>query len=154
MASKVSYTLTLSNNKSEKEALEFLLKSDSKYLCPDRRSRLLILEILGIEKKYFRAFDLVIISGCTNLEKIIELKSIHDIVLVELKTTKKLLLELPKGFFFGATESEFALAEKLGEQYKFCFVSLHPESKKYTLLSLSELNKIIKSKRVQYQINL
>jgi len=154
MASQVSYTLTLSNNKSEKEALDFLLKSDSKFLCPDKKSRLLILEILGIEKRYFKAFDLIIIPGYTNLEKIIELKSIHDLVLVELKTTKKKLLDLPKGFFFGATESEFALAEKLGEQYKFCFISLHPESKKYTLLSLSELEKVIKNKRVQFQINL
>ncbi len=154
MASNLSYTLTLNNNKSEKEALDYILNSDTSYLSPDKRSRLLVLEMLGIEKKYFKAFDLITIPGHTNLEKVIELKSTEDLILIELKTTKKRLLDLPKGFFFGATESEFKLAEKLGDRYKFCFISLHPESRKYTLLTLSELNKIIKHKRVQYQINL
>jgi hypothetical protein len=78
----------------------------------------------------------------------------EDLILVELKTTKKKLLSLPAGFFFGATDNEFQLARKLGEQYKFCFISLHPETPKYSLLSLEELEKIIRTKRLQYQINL
>lgn len=81
-------------------------------------------------------------------------KNIDDITLIELKTTKKKLINLPSGFFFGATESEFALATQLGNQYKFCFISLHIESSNYVLLTLEELNKIIKTKRIQYQINL
>lgn len=112
------------------------------------------MEMLAIDRKYSRAFDLVMIPGHTNLEKVIELRKVEDIILIELKTTKKKLMNLPRGFFFGATESEFALANQLGCQYKFCFVSLHPESAKYTLLTLDELNSIIKTKRIQYQINL
>ncbi|WDF64674.1 hypothetical protein [Flavobacterium sp. KACC 22763] len=154
MANKFSYTITISNNKSENEALELLVKSDVNFIKPDKDSRKKILDLLDIDKKYSRAFDLVLIPGHTNLEKIIEIEDISNIILIELKTTKKKLVNLPYGFFFGATESEFALATQLGNQYKFCFISLHNESSNYVLLTLEELNKIIKTKRIQYQINL
>jgi len=154
MANNQSYTITLDNNKSEKEALAFLIASDVNFLNPDKEGRKIIMEMLGIDKKYARAFDLILIPGHTNLEQVIQLKRVEDIVLVELKTTKKKLMKLPSGFFFGATESEFALAKQLGSRYKFCFVSLHTESTGFVLLTLDELNKIIKTKRIQYQINL
>lgn len=154
MTSNHSYTITLSNNNSEKEAIEFLISSDNKFLNPSKESPKVIMELLSIDKKYIRAFDLIMIPGHTNLDEVIVLKKLEDIVLIELKTTKKKLLNLPKGFFFGATESEFQLATQLGLNYKFCFVSLHPETTSFVLLSLEELNKIIKSKRIQYQINL
>ena len=154
MASKHSYTITIDNNKSEKEALSFLILSDINFINPDKDSRKIILEMLGIDKKYSRAFDLIMIPGHTNLEQVIELKKVEDIILIELKTTKKKLINLPRGFFFGATESEFSLANQLGDSYKFFFVSLHSESSKFVLLTLEELNKIIKTKRIQYQINL
>lgn len=112
------------------------------------------MELLKIDKKFSRAFDLILIPGHTNLEKIIELDQTSDIILVELKTTKKRLDNNPRGFFFGATENEFDLAKKFEDKFRFCFVSLHPESKSYKLLTLGELNNIIKTKRVQYQINL
>jgi len=154
MSKNHSYTITTENNKSEKEAINFLLESDSKFLLPDNIGRKKILEFLGIEKKFIRAFDLVIVQGHKSLDEIIYLKNSQDIVLVELKTTKKNLPLLPKGFFFGATENEFELANKLGDNYKFCFVSLHEKSKNYVLLNLNELNKIIRNKRIQFQINL
>lgn len=154
MASNKSYTITLENNRSEKEALTFLLESDVNFLNPTQESRKLILELLKIDKKYIRAFDLILIPGHTNLEEIIELNKLEEIVLVELKTTKKKHVNLPYGFFFGATESEFSIATQLGEAYRFCFVSLHEDSKGFVMLSLDQLNKIIKKKRIQYQINL
>jgi len=154
MASNKSYTITLENNRSEKEALTFLLDSDVNFLNPTKESRKLILELMNIDKKYIRAFDLILIPGHTNLEEIIELNKPEEIVLVELKTTKKKHVNLPYGFFFGATESEFSIATQLGEAYRFCFVSLHEDSKGFVMLTLDQLNKIIKKKRIQYQINL
>ena len=154
MANNHSYTITLDNNKSEKEALSFLIEWNLNFLNPNKESRKSIMDILGIDKKYARAFDLILIPGHTNLEQVIQFQRVEDIILVELKTTKKKLVNLPSGFFFGATESEFALAKQLGCRYKFCFVSLHIESKNYVLLTLDELNNIIKNKRIQYQINL
>ena len=128
MANNHSYTITLDNNKSEKEALIFLIESDDNFINPDKESRKIIMEMLDIDKKFARAFDFILIPGHTNLEQVIKLKNNNEITLVELKSTKKKLINLPSGFFFGATESEFALARQLGEQYKFCFVSLHKES--------------------------
>jgi len=154
MGREHSYTITLENNNSEKEAIQFLIESDKNFINPDKDSRKLIMALLGIEKRFSRAFDLVLIPGHTNLEKIIELDKASEIILVELKTTKKKLENNPHGFFFGATENEFDLARKFENKFRFCFVTLHPETKSYKLLTLKELNKIIKTKRVQYQINL
>ena len=97
--------------------------------------------------------DLVSDEG-SKTDEIIELNKPEEIVLVELKTTKKKHINLPYGFFFGATESEFSIATQLGEAYRFCFVSLHEDSKGFVMLTLDQLNKIIKKKRIQYQINL
>ena len=52
------------------------------------------------------------------------------------------------------TENEFNLADKLGKQFRFCFVSLHSESKCHVLLTSEELALRIRTKRLQYQINL
>jgi hypothetical protein len=154
MASNKSYTITLNNNISEKEALKYLLESDENFINPDKESRKLVMELIGIDKRFSRSFDLILIPGKTNLSSIINLEKTDDIILVELKTTKKKLINLPSGFFFGATQNEFDLASILGDKYVFCFVSLHSESKGYKMLSLFELNKIIKTKRIQFQINL
>lgn len=154
MASSRSYSITLKNNASEKEAIQFLLDSNKNFINPDKESRKAIMKILDIDKRFARAFDLLLIPGHTNLEEVIKLDQTDEVLLIELKTTKKKLENNPKGFFFGATENEFELAKKFEDRFRFCFVSLHPESKGFTLLSLKELEGLIKTKRVQYQINL
>ncbi len=153
MAFNHSYSITLEKNKSEKEAINYLLETDSRFLLPDKISRQKIIEILNIDKKYSRVFDLIILNSQERQNgDELNIISPQDVILVELKTTKKKLLNLPFGLFFGATQSEFDLATQLGDRYRFCFVSLHPESKGFQLLSLNELNKFIKTKRIQYQI--
>lgn len=155
MASSKSYTITLSNNKVEAEALAYLLAEDESFLLPDKAGRKQILEILQLDKSYARAFDLIMIKNRKRADTLaLHITNPADITIIELKTTKKELPECPKGFFFGATENEFNLARKLGNQYKFCFVCLHPKTKKYKLLTLTELEKLIKTKRTQFQINL
>jgi hypothetical protein len=113
-----------------------------------------LLEIFNLPKSFSRAFDLIHVPQQHDGTNVINLDSKNDITFVELKTTKKSLPNNPKGFFFGATENEFNLAKILGDQYLFCFVSLHPDTKSYSYKSLSELDSLIKNKRVQYQINL
>jgi hypothetical protein len=89
LASNQSYTITLDNNKSEKEAIDFLMKSDASFISPDKLSRKKLLEVFNIDSKYARAFDLILIPGHTNLEEVIELKSLENVTFIELKTTKK-----------------------------------------------------------------
>ena len=154
MASDKSYSITINNNKTEKEAINYLLSIDNRFINPDKESRKDILDFFNIEKKYSRAFDLIMIEGYDNSNQNIIIESSMSITLIELKTTRKKLSNLPKGFFFGATESEFQIAERLKDKFKFCFVSLHPETLGYHLVTLNELENLIKTRRIQYQINL
>ncbi|HEY6163159.1 MAG TPA: hypothetical protein VI112_18165 [Bacteroidia bacterium] len=154
MAGKHSYTITLKNNASEDEAIIYLMGVNKGFLLPTKEGRKRILELLNLPITYSRAFDLFLVPGHINSEEKIHVRNVSKIKLVELKTTKKRLISSPKGFFFGATQNEFDLAERLGEQFSFCFVCLHAETPSYHLLTLKELEKLIKTKRTQFQINL
>ena len=156
MSNPGSFTITLNNNKTEKEGINYLLRLNEGFILPDIFSRIEIMRILKLDKKFARAFDLVLIKGIKSIEldkKTIE-AHINDIILVELKTTKKSLPNNPKGFFFGATQNEFDIGHFLGDKFRFCFVCLNEQAPSYKLLSIPELEKIIRNKRIQYQINL
>ena len=157
MAGNHSFVITLSNNATEKEGVKHLLANTVGFFEIDRIAKKEILSLLNIDnKKYLQSFDLIYIP---NLEKIKFLENsietyLDEIILVELKTTKKFLPENPKGFFFGATENEFNFAKQLGLKFRFCFVSLHQDSLSCALLTLDELEAKIRNKRIQFQINL
>lgn len=156
MSRKHSYKITISNNKTEKEGINYLLENHSGFFLIDLVAKREILRLLNLDARFLRSFDLIYIHKL--LEKptandYIEIY-IEDIILVELKTTKKYLPQNPKGFFFGATENEFKLAELVGDKFKFCFVCLNKASKSCAMLTLEELEKIIRNKRIQFQINL
>ena len=154
MASAQSYEITLKNNITEKEAVIFLIENNPSFIEPDKESRKAILEYFGLSSKYIRAFDLIQVDGHINSEEKFILSPHDKITLIEIKSTKKKLKNNPYGFFFGATENEFSIADQLGENYKFCFVCLHPDTKSYVTLSSREVEDITKNKRIQYQINL
>ena len=80
--------------------------------------------------------------------------NLDEIILVELKVTKKYLPENPKGFFFGATQNEFKFGKRLREKFRFCFISLHERGSSHALLTIAELESRIRTRRIQYQINL
>ncbi len=152
MAHQYSYGATLKNNITETSSVDFLLASDARFRKPTNEERKDILIRFGLPKTFSRAFDLALLPTADSVN--ITNTPISEITLIELKTTQKKLINNPDGFFFGATENEFNLADKLGEQYRFCFLSLHPESRSYAMLTSEELKPKIKTKRLQYQINL
>ena len=154
MASEHSYTITLHNNRTEKAALDYLLAREQRFWIPEPKSRKDILRELGADPRLSRAFDLVLVDEEVETVPDLLVAGIEQITLVELKTTRKMLQDSPRGFFFGATQNEFDLALELGERYKFCFVCLHPDTLSYRLLTLAELEPLIRTKRTQYQINL
>jgi hypothetical protein len=156
MSRKHSFTLTLSNNVTEKEGINFLMENHSGFFKIDLATKKELLDLLEIEHRFLQAFDLVYIPDVTGqlintefLETYLE-----DIILVELKTTKKYLPENPKGFFFGATENEFNFGKILGNRFRFCFVSINEKGSSFSLQTIEELEARIKNKRIQYQINL
>jgi hypothetical protein len=64
---------------------------------------------------------------------------------------------LLNGFFFGATEREYEMARTLGERYLFAFVVLSGANEYgrpfAVLLTLDEVERRTRKRRVQYQVN-
>lgn len=154
MASDHSYTITLRNNRTEKEAIDYLLMQDRRFWVPEVASRKQILHALGVEPRLSRAFDLVLVRDVVGSDSELLVTDVDSITLVELKTTRKRLPQMPSGFFFGATQNEFDLAQQLEDRFRFCFVCLHEDTRGHCLLTLAELEPLIRTKRTQYQINL
>lgn len=156
MSRKHSFVLTLSNNVTEKEGVNYLLKQHLGFFKIDLPTKKALLDSLGVERRFLQSFDLIYIPEMAGKVFSSNLLEVHleDLIFVELKTTKKYLPENPKGFFFGATENEFRFGEILGDRFRFCFVSLNEKGSSFALQTLQELEQQIKYKRIQYQINL
>jgi hypothetical protein len=149
-----SYTITLRNNQTESSARRLLAELSPDFIVPSRDGVQQILKILGLSRSFSRAFDIIHVPNRDRSRSDEAIIAEDKFVLIELKTTRKRLPNNPYGFFFGATKNEFDLAEKMGDRYKFCFVSLHHESSSYALVTLEELKKLVKTQRIQYQINI
>ena len=154
MARAHSFIITLSNNRTESEGLDLVLSQSRDLFVPDKDGRKQILELLGLKKEFSRAFDLIRVTGANADSNTLPISNPKDITLIELKTTKKRLPDNPYGFFFGATENEFNLAELMGIQFNFAFVCLHPDYHSVKFLTLAELKPLIQQKRTQFQVNL
>ncbi|HMT07738.1 MAG TPA: hypothetical protein PKA82_07010 [Pyrinomonadaceae bacterium] len=156
MARAHSFEITVSNNKTEKLGIDYLIANETGFFYADKDTRKQILNLLDLPLGFARAFDMIYIPryvGTFVTDEVIA-ANIDEIILVELKTTKKYLPENPKGFFFGATENEFNFGKLLGDKFRFCFVSLHERGSSHSLLTIDELEARIRTKRIQYQINL
>jgi hypothetical protein len=101
--------LTLSNNVTETEGDNYLRKNYSGFFKIDLANKKELLDLLKIGHSFLHAFDLIFVPEMVGKEVNSSFLQtyLEDIILVELKTTKKYLPENPKGFFFGTTENEF-----------------------------------------------
>lgn len=151
-----SFTITRKNNATEKEGIQYMESLNQGFFFVNKDERGRILELVNQPKNYSRSFDMILVPGMAGAELSIETIEAHidDVILVELKCTRAFLPNNPKGFFFGATQNEFEFGERLGDKYRFCFVCLNPKSPSYAMLSIPELEAIMRTKRIQYQINL
>jgi hypothetical protein len=156
MSRKHSFKLTLSNNVTEKEGIIHLIEEQTGFFKIDKDMKKELLDRVDIPHNFLQSFDMVYIPKLKGVkfEKDYIETHLDEILFVELKTTKKYLPENPKGFFFRATENEFNFGKLLGDRFRFCFVCLNEKSPSYVLLTVEELEKIIRNKRIQYQINL
>lgn len=156
MSRKHSFKLTLSNNVTEKQGVNYLIEEQTGFFKIDKEMKKELLDRVDIPYSFLQSFDMIYIPKLKGIEfkqNYIE-THLDEILFIELKTTKKYLPENPKGFFFGATENEFNFGKLLGDKFRFCFVCLNEESLSYAMLTIEELEKIIRNKRIQFQINL
>lgn len=151
-----SFTITRKNNATEKEGIQYMESLNQGFFFVNKDERKLILELLGQPKNFARSFDMVHVPRLAGGELSVDAIETHieEITLVELKCTRAFLPNNPKGFFFGATQNEFDFGERLGDKFRFCFVCLHPNSPSHAILSVPEIERIMRTKRIQYQINL
>lgn len=156
MSRKHSFKLTLSNNVTEKQGINYLVEEQTGFFKIDKLMKKELLDKVNIPHNFLQSFDMVYIPKLKGIEfdkGYIE-THLDEILFIELKTTKKYSPENPKGFFFGATENEFNFGKLLGDRFRFCFVCLNEKSPSYVLLTIEELERIIRNRRIQYQINL
>lgn len=101
MSRKHSFVLTLSNNVTKKEGINYLIEDHTGFFKIDLVTKKELLTLLKIDHRFLQSFDLIYLPEMAG--KIINSNFIQtyleDIILVELKTTKKYLPENPKGFF-------------------------------------------------------
>lgn len=156
MSRKHTFKLTLSNNVTEKEGILYLIEEQTGFFKIDKEMKKELLDLVKIPYNYLQSFDMVYIPKLKGVQFQKDYIETHldEILFIEIKTTKKYLPDNPKGFFFGATENEFNFGKLLGDRFRFCFVCLNEKSPSYVLLTLEELEKIIRNRRIQYQINL
>lgn len=151
-----SFTITRKNNATEKEGIQYMESLNAGFFFVNKDERKRILELLDQPKNFARSFDMVLVPRLAGAALSIEAIETHidEVTLIELKCTRAFLPNNPKGFFFGATQNEFDFGERLGDKFRFCFVCLNPESRSHALLSVPELEQIVRTRRIQYQINL
>jgi hypothetical protein len=144
------------NKRTEKEGVSLLLR-DPRFQLVSLATKRRILELIGVSGSFgTQTFDLVMtptvvppITPATVDEHF------STLTLVEMKTTKGAVRDQSlNGFFFGATQREYTMAEQLGSRYCFAFVVLNEtnvfEKPFAVLLNLEERTR---ARRVQYQVN-
>src|SRR3990172_10965352 len=160
MASK--FTKSQSNKRTEKEGLGLLL-ADARFQRVDVPTKRRIIKIIGKNDRFgSQTFDAVMTREPAvpiDVRNVDEL--FPNLTLIEMKTTrglrKKIRDERLEGFFFGATEREYEMARTLGERYLFAFVVLSTANDYgrpfAVLLTLDEVERRTRSRRIQYQVN-
>jgi hypothetical protein len=153
------FTKSQSNQGTQTAGLSLLL-SDPRFQVPNIATKRRILELIGKSDRFgVQTFDAVMTSQPgppVSLETVEG--SFPDLRLIEMKTTKKPIQdETLRGFFFGATEREYEMAQTLGSRYLFAFVvlnSLNSYKRPFAvLLTLDEVQRRTRARRVQYQVN-
>lgn len=153
------FTKSLSNRRTENAGLTVLLR-DRRHQVIARDLKRRVLETLGVPDAPVQAFDAVRTSAPVDTLNAQNLsREIDTLTLVEMKTTQKPIRDSRlEGFFFGVTESELALAKRLGDRYLFAFVVLNAKNvygtEFFVLLTSEQLDARIRTKRVQYQVTL
>ena len=147
----------------EKAGLQDVLLKDPRFQAPSTETKKALLKALGLgDTKLYgpQSFDAIMLPQPTEPIDVSTLpRYLDQIILVEMKTTKKPIKDASlAGFFFGATQREYDLAAKLGDRFRFAFVVLNSANiygKPFAvLLTLQELEHRTRSKRIQYQVNL
>ncbi|MEX2556661.1 MAG: hypothetical protein WEB06_13670 [Actinomycetota bacterium] len=156
--SEIKFGKSLSNRRVESAGLHLLLL-DPRFQAPDLQTKRRIVTLLPVGAFGIQTFDAVMTTEPCEALTVDNIDGfLPNIRLVEMKTTKKPIRdEALNGFFFGATEREYAMARALGDKYLFAFVVLNENNaygrRFFVLLTLDQIERRTRAKRIQYQVN-
>jgi len=158
-AVEAKFSKSRRNSGTQNEGLKFLL-GDRRFQRIDPATKRRILALLPASGDFgIQTFDAVMTQApaepiaTDNIDRLFA-----DVTLIEMKSTQKPIRNSAlNGFFFGATEREYKMAEALGDKYKFAFVVLNSDNDYgepfAVLLTLPELQARTRTPRVQFQVN-
>ena len=153
------FTKSQTNKGTENVGLALLL-TDERFQAVDMAAKRRILELIGTSTSFgAQTFDAVMVPrGTPQITSENVDRHFAELRLVEMKTTRKPIRDAGlAGFFFGATEREYAMARALGDRYLFAFIVLN-DANEYgspfaALLTLEDVEARTRAKRIQYQVN-
>jgi hypothetical protein len=147
------------NHGTELRATGYIL-TDPHFQQPPVAAKQEILRLLGLVGDFtHRTFDLVkTASPAPPLTVDNVADHLEGLLLVEVKSTAKRIEDVRlNSFFFGSTGTQFALAAACPDRYRTAFVVMNPDNAYgrpfFALLTPSELEARVRTKRVQYQVN-
>ena len=99
MSRKHSFKLTLSNNVTEKQGINYLIDNETGFFKIDKEMKKELLDKVNISHKFLQSFDLIYIPSFKDVKFKNDYLETHldEILFIELKTTKKYLPNNPKG---------------------------------------------------------
>ena len=115
-----------SGQQTAKKACAILVAKNEGFIVPTARQKANLLVAFAKKGKvvYGRAFDIVKCPASVNLDELPEVeKNLKDLVVMEIKSTRKKLKSDFSGFFFGLSGAEVLVAQSLKSQFKFAFVN-------------------------------
>jgi hypothetical protein len=158
-AEEAKFGKSKSNQTTQNSALAVLL-ADPRFQVVDRPTKLRILELLPVQGAFgAQTFDLVVTPVPTRpITASNVAEHFESLSLIEMKSTKAAIKDSNlNGFFFGATEREYAMAAALGDRCLFAFVvlsSLNKYGRSFAvLLTLDQVERRTQGKRTQFQVN-
>ncbi len=159
MATGSKFTKSKANKGTENAGLSLLL-TDARFQRIDLATKRRILVLIGKTEAFgTQTFDAVMTPEPADPITVDSVEAAFpSLRLIEMKTTlKPIQNESLSGFFFGATEREYEMARTLGDGYLFAFVVLN-SANEYgrpfaVLLTLDEVERRTRSRRIQYQVN-
>lgn len=122
-----------------KKAVEILVEKGDGYVVPtsDQKKNLVVAFAKRNMIVYGKAFDIVRLHGDVDLDNLAAIEEhLDQIVLCEVKSTRKDVDSDFNGYFFALTAAEVLVAQSLKERFKF--VLLNTNTKAHLELKLNE----------------
>ena len=119
---------TESGSTTAKKAAALLERKKVGFIVPTARQKQNLMMAFAKRNKvvYGKAFDILKLTGKVNLDNLEEIESrLENILVFEIKSTRKELGEDFSGYFFGLSAAEVLVAQSLKEHFKFIFVNIN-----------------------------